>query len=374
MNAQEGTLDAAAGGRSGAATGHAAFAAMHKFDSLDGLRAISVAAVVWHHAGASAFAGWARYAGAEGVTLFFAISGFLITTLLLREHDRHGHVDLRAFYIRRALRIFPLYFGVLLIYVALVAVMERHSAEGQAFFRNLVYFATYTSNWFVPLDGRVIFYFSWSLAAEEQFYALWPPILKWLRTQRRAIGFIAGACGVLFLLEMATRMAEPGALDGLRRFVAGVPMAIVFGVAFALLLHSRAGFERLAPLLCASRWHCLGWLALVVAATAVNWLPRTVMHLAFACLVASCVMRADHVLAPCLRWRPIAYVGSISYGIYMLHMLAKNAVVELASFAGVALGPGALFMLALATAIVAAAISFRYFESYFLTLKHRYAR
>lgn len=93
-------------------------------------------------------------------------------TLLLRERERNSKIDLKAFYIRRSLRIFPLYYGVLFLYMVLVSVLERDSTAGQAFFNNLIYFATYTSNLFVPLDGRVIFYFAWSLAAEEQFYLM----------------------------------------------------------------------------------------------------------------------------------------------------------------------------------------------------------
>jgi peptidoglycan/LPS O-acetylase OafA/YrhL len=107
--------------------------------------------------------------GAQGVSLFFASSGFLITTLLLREKARNSRIDLKAFYVRRSLRIFPLYYGVLLVHIALVTLLERDSVTGQAFYDNLIYFATCTSNLFVPLDGRVIFYFAWSVAAEEPF-------------------------------------------------------------------------------------------------------------------------------------------------------------------------------------------------------------
>ena len=126
--------------------------------------------------------------GASGVSLFFVLSGFLITTLLLREHDAHGRIGLRDFYARRALRIFPLYFAVLALYAAITFLTER-DAQGhlngaaRLFASNLPYYATYTNNWFVDLklneDGqrRVIFIFAWSLATEEQFYAFWPPVL-----------------------------------------------------------------------------------------------------------------------------------------------------------------------------------------------------
>uniref|UniRef100_UPI0025BF7B9B acyltransferase family protein n=1 Tax=Hydrogenophaga sp. TaxID=1904254 RepID=UPI0025BF7B9B len=140
---------------------HERFLALRRFDSLDGLRALAVIAVVWQHTAGKAFSGTPLATiGGEGVTLFFAISGFLITTLLLRERDRRGTIDLRAFYVRRTLRIFPIYYLTLLTYVVLVWTFERDSEAGQEFFSNLPYFFTYTSNWFVELKERTIFYFA----------------------------------------------------------------------------------------------------------------------------------------------------------------------------------------------------------------------
>lgn len=91
---------------------HADFLRQRTFGSLDGLRAISIIGVVWHHTGAdTGLRGMTR--GFLGVDLFFVISGFLIVSLLLRERRRTGAISLRAFYARRLLRIFPLYYGVL---------------------------------------------------------------------------------------------------------------------------------------------------------------------------------------------------------------------------------------------------------------------
>ena len=80
-----------------------------------------------------------------------------------RERERSGGINLRAFYLRRSLRIFPLYFAVLALYVVLVGAVERGSPAGHEFFKNLPYFATYTSNWFVALDGHEFFSQSASL-------------------------------------------------------------------------------------------------------------------------------------------------------------------------------------------------------------------
>ena len=121
------------------------FCAIQRFGALDGLRALSVTAVVWHHT--SGMPGPAIFTkGYLGVDFFFAISGFLITTLLVREQNATSRISLGKFYARRCLRIFPLYYVTLLLYVVLVALTQHNSAEGKDFFRHLPAFATYTSN------------------------------------------------------------------------------------------------------------------------------------------------------------------------------------------------------------------------------------
>jgi peptidoglycan/LPS O-acetylase OafA/YrhL len=354
-----------------------AFRATSRFGSLDGLRAASVLAVVWHHTGAGLVAApWAQV-GHHGVTLFFAISGFLITTLLLREHDRFGCIDLRAFYIRRALRIFPLYYAVLLAYVVLVFALERHSPAGKEFFSNLKYFATYTSNLFVALDGRTIFYFSWSLAAEEQFYLVWPPLLKKLGTRTRALAAIAVVVVLLAVLEVALPwIVGADAARATQAALRKVPLAIVAGVGAALVLHDPRSFERWRPWLAGSRWHSAAWAAIALACLWLDGgvLPWAALHLSFALLVAACCMREDHVLAPLLRWQPMAYVGSISYGLYLLHMLCKNALVKAVAPTGFALGPWTMFAGTALLSVIVAGLSFRWFETPFLRAKVPFER
>lgn len=354
----------------------AAYRGRSRFGSLDGLRALSVIAVIWHHSGAAlASSPWAQH-GQHGVTLFFAISGLLITTLLLREHDRHGTIDLRAFYVRRALRIFPLYYLVLLVYVVLVFLMERHNQNGHEFFSNLVFFATYTSNWFVINDGRTIFYFAWSLAAEEQFYLLWPPLMKRLGTRARALAVATSIVAVLAALELVLPWLLPAAPRPhlALRVVLGVPLAIVAGVAAALALHDQRTFARLWPWLCGSRWHSLLWLVLGVALTVTPGSPRFAGHIALTLLVVACCMREDHALAWLLQRRVMVYLGSISYGLYLWHVLCKNVVVKLAALGGLALGPLSLVVPTLLLAVVVAGLSFKYFESPLLRLKGRFER
>ncbi|MBL0728744.1 acyltransferase [Piscinibacter sp. HJYY11] len=338
---------------------HAAFRAQQYFGSLDGLRAISILAVLWHHTQPDTVDVQFRYLGMQGVTLFFAISAFLITTLLLRERERDGTVDVRAFYLRRVLRIFPLYYAVVLVYVLVVYLLERDTPAGEAFFDNLPAFLTFTSNLFVENDGRVIFYFAWSLAAEEQFYLVWPLLLGLAASASRAFRWLSVLLLALIGAEFWDFKPEKV-----------VPVAIVAGSWVAVALHQersytvmRAVFGHPAALVAV-----LAGLALCLPSFLV---PNFVVHLLFAALVACCVVREDHWAAPALRRQPMVFIGTISYGMYLLHMLARSAVI--AALKALDLPTDGLHVFAgtLVLTIVLAWLSFRYFESAFLKLKSR---
>lgn len=321
-----------------------AFRSSRYWPSLDGLRALAIVPVVWHHIGG--YRGGVLGAGALGVELFFAISGFLITSLLLRERDATGEISMRGFYLRRSLRIFPLYYAVLLLYVLLVATVERDAAVAADFWRNLPSFATYTSNWFVDRAPRVIFYFAWSLGCEEQFYLLWPAVVA--RTSRAGAAVAMGLALVALQLLPAVRPAGP----------------ICVGSLAALAVHGRRGFG-LAWAALGRRWSAPAALALV-AACVVAEPPLLVTGLAMTMLVVACTLRPDHGLAWPLEWRPLRHVGEVSYGMYLMHMLAVNAVHrsglhdDLLAFAA-----------ALALVVTMATATHRWFERPILRLKDR---
>ena len=317
--------------------------------------------MIWHHCGWNQSAeGWALAStGYMGVDLFFVISGFLITTLLLREREDTGRISLRDFYIRRTLRIFPLYYTVIGLYVVTVYLFERNSAPGQAFFANLPFFLTYTSNWFIQLEGRVIFYFAWSLATEEQFYLVWPTLEKALR------GFaIPATVGAILVVRTIIERTAPDA--GLwATIILSIHPAILCGVLLAHALHHRSLYPVLERVM-GRLW--FGPAILVATITAMGLLaPKSVIWTFMALLVGAAVVRERNGL-PFLRWRPLAYVGTISYGMYLLHMLCHNVVKRALA------GHEALWLPAtIALTIVVAGVSFRYYESRFLALKHRFS-
>jgi peptidoglycan/LPS O-acetylase OafA/YrhL len=308
--------------------------------------------------------------GHLGVDLFFAISGFLITTLLLREREQWGEISLKSFYARRSLRIFPLYYTVIAVYVIFVWLLEPTTPTGRQFFTNLPYFLTYTSNWFVPLEGRVIFYFAWSLATEEQFYLVWPSVEKLLRGWR-PVWLIAALLIVRMIVQSAVQSGLLSGDDLAVKIFLSIHPTILGGVILAHVLHDRCMFEVVCPVL-GAHWAAPlalgGLLAAIEAGLQPGWIWTLMVF-----LVGAIVIRKSNGLAPLLSWRPIAHLGVVSYGMYLLHMLSYNAVKR--ALPSIGLNHDWLwFPVTVAVAAFAATLSYRYYESWFLRLKDRFAR
>jgi len=345
-------------------TAHAAFLNRKRFAALDGLRALGILAVVWHHTMGGP--------GRLGANLFFLLSGFLVTTVLLRERVRKGTLDVTGFRARRARRLYPLYFTALLAYVGVVGVFEPLGAARSDFFAHLPAFATFTSNWFVDLEGEhTIFYFAWSLAAQEQFYLLWPLYLKHLDARACAAALMSLLSAVYLTRAGVFDLALPP--DTLARtLVLSVMPALLLGALLALGLNARRGFELVRRGL-GSRWASSALLATALVLWRTPAIPEPVMHVALTLLTAACVLREDHVLARLLRLPWLVHVGTVSFGIYLLHMLCHNAVAFGLGRLGLELG--ALdFALTALLAIGVATLSRRHFESRFLSLEKRAKR
>ena len=347
------------------ALSHGAFLAQRRFASLNGLRSLAILEVIWHHASERGGRAWAV---GVGVDLSFAISGFLITTLLVREFRRTGRIDVRRFYLRRTLRIFPLYFVVLGTYVLLVLGTLRGTPEGTAFMHHLAAYSTYTQNWFVPLNPtrETVFFFSWSLATQEQFYLLWPLVLalwlapgRWWRAGAFALALIA--LGQIALHAIVVH-------DFLLRVVRSIAIPICLGALWSLVLHSPRGFA-VARRVLGPRVVALALLAGVVASFVIV-APFGITECLIGALVAACCIREDTFAAPLLTVRPFRFIGTISYGMYLLHMFAVNAVRHVV---GRRLGP-IVFVPATTVTLAMSYASYRWFEMPILRYRDRVHR
>jgi len=354
------------------------FRSVRFFGSLDGLRALSIVAVIWLHS-------WYETPyyprlqatpvlrqGFYGVQVFFVVSGFLITTLLLREIDKYGKISLRDFYIRRALRIWPLYYAVLAIYVVNALVFERGTQRAASFLHYIPSFATFTYTWFISTSWPGgMFNLAWTLSTEEQFYFFWPVVLRFLRgvwSSALLIGIIA--------LKLATdhhlteRVLPPGWLP--TRIVQSIAIPICMGVLLAQALHWERGFRLLYRLL-GWKWSAPVMLVAMLVCLAPARPPFLVAFLATTALIGACVVREDNGLAWFLRLRPVAFVGTVSYGMYLLNSLCMHGVRAILQRIGLAYPP-VIFVLTLAVTVTVAYLSHRYYESWFLALKERFSR
>lgn len=338
------------------------FSSRRYFASLDGLRFLAIAPVIWHHSTPSPYTGFAGR-GHLGVELFFCVSGFLITTLLLRERRSSGTVALGAFYARRVRRIFPLYYAVLGGTVLFALALPAADPQRVHFFRSFWAYATYTSNWFVDfgVGHAILFAFAWSLATEEQFYAFWPPLVKALPRAALAAGMTA-LVGIDWFVEHGGARALFGSAHLAARVITSFDTAIGIGALAALALDSRQGFALLARLL-GRRWSAPAALGVVIALAATWMLPFWIFCVALAALVVACVIRPDHGLCALLDLPLVRHVGVVSYGMYLFHVAVIGAF--RAAWPGLREHPGVVFPLAFVVSAVAATLSHRWFETRF---------
>jgi peptidoglycan/LPS O-acetylase OafA/YrhL len=343
---------------------HHGYLAQHSFRSLDGLRTLAIVPVVWHHTAAHVV-GWPIVGrGYMGVDLFFVVSGFLIVTLLLRERQRTSQISLRNFYVRRLLRIFPLYYGFLALLALFAWTFGRGGSQADMLRADIPIAAVYLSNW-VVVHG--LLEMTWSLAAEEQFYLVWPVIERFTAS---AALWVLGAALVVSWSIPHVFVDAPSML----KETTFAP--ILLGVLLAHLLHRPTTFAAVARLV----GHRLAPVILAILivgglcwpASQFHGFPRQITQIMMVAFLASVVVNDDHTLQPLLRAPPIMLIGTLSYGIYILHLVCRHVAVAMLSRLGVE-APVVLFATTLAMSVVAAFASYHTFEKRVLALKARFS-
>ena len=315
--------------------------------ALDGIRAIAVIVIMGYHGGLFLTNG-----GFYSLDTFFALSGFLITTLLVAEWQQAGRIRLTRFWARRARRLLP---ALLLLVVAVVTYVAIFSAPGTYGGLRLDAFSTlfYVANWHFILIGSNYFghtgptsplLHTWSLAVEEQFYLFWPLIVIVVLRTRLGLRLLLGVC-IAGALGSAALMAVLYSLANQNRVYYGTDtraQSLLVGAALAvsltLLAQRRASPGDLTSTPSAWRARTVGGrraFVLVgiigVGATAALWILVSVDD-AFAfrggfllaaistvCVLASVVVAPGSLLTGVLTVSPLRYLGRISYGMYLWH-------------------------------------------------------
>jgi peptidoglycan/LPS O-acetylase OafA/YrhL len=300
---------------------------------LDGLRAISILCVIVAHllwVPSFPFKVISRFMNPAdlGVRTFFVISGFLITTLLLREKDRSGTISLGNFYCRRTLRIFPAYYAFLAC-TFLLASFRVIQLERADYFLTM----TYTFNFKPALFGSNTTWWvghTWSLAIEEQYYFLWPLVVRKcsVRTLKRVL--------ILFACAAAVGRAIPWVEKWQALPTVGDPIAI--GALLAVVFHDKVRKARLESFV--GRWWFWAVPSLVVAIEALDHRSRffphpiilnsvlrpLVVNTGLAFVVARAALVTKDAFGRFLNSQIMAAIGLLSYSLYLWHMLFLNPV------------------------------------------------
>ncbi|HKE16718.1 MAG TPA: acyltransferase [Kofleriaceae bacterium] len=292
----------------------------HRLPALDGLRALSIALVLLAHTAGTIGAphlGIPHQTGFLGVRIFFVISGFLITTLLMSERRRTGRIAVGDFYLRRVFRIFPAFYVFLAVVLVLAAAQLVELHRGDALFA-----ATYTMNYH---QGRAwIVGHLWSLSVEEQFYLLWPAILVLVGT-RRATWFAIAAVAAAPLLRVGIWSLVPALRPYIEESFPTVFDAIATGCVMAAVrgrLIATPGYRRLMG----SRLFFLVPLAGLGASMVSRlWfdlaLGQSITNVAIALTVDWCVRHPSGAVGRVLESRPMVWIGTLSYSIYLWQQL-----------------------------------------------------
>ncbi|MFF1904200.1 acyltransferase family protein [Kitasatospora sp. NPDC058218] len=320
---------------------HAEFLAMRRFDALDGLRALAAVIVVFFHYGGpeSRFlSGWI------GVHAFFVLSGFLITTLMLRERDRTGRISLRNFYIRRVFRIVPLYY----LGLAITMVAVYRSGHGwTVLMDHLPNYLGFMNEY--HLAGDTPYLHTWTIGIEQKFYLVWPLalILVGLISDRLRIPLAVAAIALVLVPYNETWKGM-----GLHYSV------LLIGALLAVVLHSSRGFALLSPLTHPVVGAVAGAGFLVLHAN----LPNLTAHFGGEQITIFLFGTGVALLLPTLlgpgpgrlvlSLRPLVFVGERSYGLYLLQASAVSVTAALAPWlpGGTPLFAAAVCLVALAAA------------------------
>lgn len=289
--------------------------AQQRLPALDGLRAVSILLVIFSHvlqtydwAQTVPFV-WRLTPGATGVSVFFVISGYLITTLLLREQVQSGRISLKGFYLRRFFRIVPAY----LVFVAAVALLKIGgvlAVQGQHFAAALFYVTNY-----VPVDWPLLH--TWSLSVEEQFYLLFPLLL--IHSKRSTLTTVLClTLGLSIVARLLNLVLGLWPIDATYSFE-GRADQLAFGCLCAV-------FQQQAPHTLQNR---LARVALPVSAlllciatalpvgTTRSMVFNTLIGLAVGLVIHACTLRPTNWLTRLLSAKPLQMIGLMSYSLYL---------------------------------------------------------
>jgi peptidoglycan/LPS O-acetylase OafA/YrhL len=326
--------------------------------ALDGLRGIAILLVLGYHVG------WIP-GGFLGVDIFFVLSGFLITTLLLEEWGRDHGIGLREFYLRRVRRLLPALLA-LLATVGMLAAFEAaagRTSEARQIASSITICLLYVANiWRATghsLTGQLAQ--MWTLAQEEQFYVLWPPLLLLVLRYRVRLGGLAVGLAAATLTVIAWRIhLGPGPRSYFGPDTHCDPLII--GCLLAVLRHQRLLFRVGTSTVAVAVAALIPAIVLIPGSSSFYWgvfaVPAAELSTA---VVIAAVLQEQSLIGRLLRFSPLVHLGVISYGLYVWQGLVINGLAGESGRYPLAL----LQSIAIVASVGIATLSYRFIEQPF---------
>jgi peptidoglycan/LPS O-acetylase OafA/YrhL len=352
------------------------------YPALDGLRGIAILlVVVYHNFG---FINYSSF-GWLGVDLFFVLSGFLITDILMNTVGQDGY--LKNFYIRRVLRIFPLYYLCLIIFLL---ILPRFSLlpDSDYYVSNQAWLWTYLQNWlyiFRGNDSTVSLHHLWSLAVEEQFYLVWPLVILIVRKPRVLLVLMVIGLVAVVTLRLWIWLYDVSELSYYKFYTFSRVDGLIIGCMIALIMRIQPQFLRKYSTFIVLFFAIMNFAFFFVNRRYDFGFPYialagyTTFAMIFGLLVHEAVTGATPLLNKALSIPPLRFFGRVSYGLYIFHWplyLILKPRLEPWVTLNINAANASLITSFIATiaAVVLSWFSFRFFESYFLNLKDRFAK
>lgn len=366
------------------------------FPHLNGIRFIAALLVIIHHieqiksiltldslwGETTSVAKFIQIIGPQGVVLFFVLSGFLITYLLLAEENKTNTISVKRFYIRRMLRIWPLYLLIIILSLFIIPHIELLSLPGYSvetiqsnIVLKLILYLFFFANLVLALLG-VIPYASqtWSIGTEEQFYLVWPVIIKQIKKHRLILmAFIVLGYNVirLFLYSRYSNFLDPTIKSILLAFWGGFTIdCMAIGGFFAVMLYNNERFLKLFL----NNWIFYFSIAMAITflikGTYIPYIHSIVYSGLYAIIILNFAANRQQRIN--LENPIFNYLGNISYGMYMLHPIGIVIALKTAMYSNYT-NNWLIYPMAIFITIALAAISYRWYESYFLKFKSRFA-
>jgi len=320
--------------------------------------------------------------GPIGVVLFFVLSGFLISSLLFKEDEYTGTISIKDFYIRRILRIWPLYFLIILSALLILPVFPAMEWPGynrdivwDNLYQKLLLYFLFLPNLIYPLYGLIPYASqTWSIGAEEQFYLVWPVLIKNIKNKwLLMIGVIFSYLLTKILLYTISSHYYGGILYN---FWNATPIdCMAIGGLFALVCYQETVITLHIRNIIFNRvfqWFTLlGTILLIFKGVVFPFLNFEIYALLFGIIICNFAVNPQRVFT--MEYPILIFLGKISYGLYMFHVLA--IVISINILKKIALLHNVfLYLLVFLITITLSYLSFEFFEKQFNIKKHKYAK